>query len=124
MAGVVARLGARRTALAAALVLATAAGVGGFALAQDDGCLGNAVAHPEIGACVLPDSLVVEADQEVVEAAIAPYGGQIMLSFFPRTHGVQFPVSSLDELDEIKAELAAQGLVVRYSFLMDPSGGV
>ena len=116
------RLGGRRTALAAALALAIAVGVGGFALAQDDGCLGNAVAHPEIGACVLPDSLVVEGDREVVEAAIAPYGGQVMLSFFPRTHGVQFPVASLDELGEIMAELAAQGFAVRYSFLIDSTG--
>jgi hypothetical protein len=119
MGSMMKRLGARRAALVAPLVLAIAVGIGGFTLVQGERCYGGAIAHPRIGACVLPDSLVLEGDRAAVEDAIGPYGGQVVVSYFPRTHAAQFPVIALHELDEIMKDLERSGLAVRYVFLIE-----
>lgn len=54
-------------------------------------------------------------DADGVAAAVAPYGGQIEISYFPTVHGVSFPLDGdLHKLDRILAGLTESGFTVRY----------
>lgn len=72
-----------------------------------------------------PDLLILGSTRDAVEAAIEPYGGEVVLANDGGVFQVRFPVDSLDELRDIEADLEAQGFNVQLNYADDepaPSG--
>jgi hypothetical protein len=104
----------RRLAAAVSLIVAasTSARCG---LVQDVGCEGDSVLHPPAGVCIISDELLLTSpERDAVQAAVAPFGGQVVVTTLRSYHFVRFPVDSLLELDGIKEELNKAGWDVQY----------
>jgi hypothetical protein len=109
------RVGMQRIAVPVAIVLIVVAVVVGGSLALDDGCPDGSVIHLPAGTCILPDQLVITSrEPDKVEAAVAIYGGQILVTTLNSYYSVRFPVERLAELD-VKDKLAEAGLNVQYA---------
>jgi hypothetical protein len=110
------RVGMQRIAVPVAIVLIVVAVVVGSSLALDDGCPDGSVLHLPAGTCILPDQLVITSrEPDKVEAAVAIYGGQILVTTLNSYYSVRFPVERLAELDSVKDKLAEAGLNVQYA---------
>lgn len=84
-------------------------------LFQDVGCEGGSVFHPPAGICIISDELLLTSpERDAVQAAVAPFSGQIVITTLTSYHFVRFPVDSLQELDGIKDELSRAGWDVQY----------
>lgn len=81
-------------------------------------CPSDSVVHPEAGGCIDPQKLVVTGSFEEVNQAVAEFDGTALRSRGHMRH-VFLPVGDLEELDQIKAALEANGFRVEYAIVYE-----